>query len=140
MNLDIQLTPHFHLREFFHTEHNPDKLVQEFKSLPGLRQGELVDNIRQLAAKLEPVRVMNQQAMDVESGWRSWRLHAEVYRELGQKPPTYSEHLQGLAADFLHSCLSPGIVTVLWRDWQGGMGKYSWGIHLDIGRKRRWSN
>lgn len=56
-----------------------------------------------------------------------------------------SEHLYGRAAD-LHSSLSPSAlkeiaeeVTAEMIPGRGGIGLYSWGIHVDTGKYSRWN-
>ena len=51
-----------------------------------------------------------------------------------------SEHLYGRAAD-LHSCLSPEQMKAAAEEVMGasgGIGLYSWGIHVDTGKYSRW--
>ena len=52
-----------------------------------------------------------------------------------------SEHLYGRAAD-LHSSLSPAKMKAAAEDvmgQSGGIGVYSWGIHVDTGKYSRWN-
>ena len=56
-----------------------------------------------------------------------------------------SEHLYGRAAD-LHSSLPPSRLTQIAEQvtaemipGKGGIGLYSWGIHVDTGKYSRWN-
>lgn len=56
-----------------------------------------------------------------------------------------SEHLYGRAAD-LHSILSPSDLKKIAEEvtkemipGRGGIGLYSWGIHVDVGKYSRWN-
>lgn len=137
MNISLQLSPHFNRAEWFVTSDRA-QLIAEFALLPSPEQAEITDNMRHLAERLEPVRVRNGRPMPISSGYRTWRLHQEIYRRLGQRPPLQSAHLDGSAADFPLTCLAPGMTRWLHESWDGGFGRYSWGCHLDTGKRRRW--
>jgi uncharacterized protein YcbK (DUF882 family) len=133
MKTDVQLTPHFNLREFLHNG-----------SDEGLTPG-IVENIRKLANRLEWVREkLGNRPMRITSGFRSWKHHLEIYRDqLGitdtKKIPTKSYHLNGLAADFMVSGMeSSEARKILDPIWDGGMEKGTPHVHLDLGPKRRF--
>jgi len=92
--------------------------------------------------------------LKVASGFRCWNHHLDIYKGLyvGDYPntwrdfvPQHSAHLEGLALDLhpigitvkelravaksLHSEFGP---------LNGGLGGYSWGVHIDAGRFRSW--
>ena len=122
MNLDIQLTPHFHLKEFL---------------CPGAEKeirAEHIENLRKLANHLEEVRITcGNRAITITSGFRT-RAHN---RAVGGA--SNSQHLYGTAADIVVSGLKASEVQKLLKDWNGGLGSYASWTHLDLGPKRRWN-
>jgi uncharacterized protein YcbK (DUF882 family) len=148
MNINVQLSKHFHFgREAFRTSYNQTRLIEEFHALPEQMQQDIFQQFKKLAEMIEPYREENGQRMDPESGWRSKRVHEAIYRDInlarkkrGLPPihvPADSWHFRA-ALDFHFSDLKPGLKEKLWKEWPGGMGLYSWGIHLDPGPYRRW--
>lgn len=115
----MQLSKYFSLQEFVKPEDNP---------LPG----SVLNNLKRLAMALDAVRERNGKPMVVSSGYRNKKHNAAV----GGVKDSY--HTFGKAADFPRHCLSPGLIDWLKKNWSGGLGVYNWGIHLDIGPKRRW--
>lgn len=121
MKTDIQLTPHFNLKEFLHN--GSDEGVTP----------EIVENLRALAQALEKVRVLlGNRPMVINSGFRTPKHNAEV----GGKPD--SQHLLGKAADIVLQGMAPQVVQGVLADWNGGLGSYSSWTHIDLGPKRRW--
>jgi uncharacterized protein YcbK (DUF882 family) len=134
MNVDIQLTPNFNLKEFLHNG-----------SDEGLSP-EIVENLRRLAQALEKVRtLLGNRPITIDSGFRTWAHHLEIYKQiLGQKfsikqVPKNSQHLFGKAADIVVQGVAPKVVQEILKDWDGGLGSYTVFTHVDIGPKRRWS-
>lgn len=137
MKTDLQLTPHFNLKEFLHNG-----------SDEGLTPG-IVENIRKLANKLEWVREkLGNKPLRITSGFRSWKHHLEIYEALARasgkpldknKVPKGSYHLSGLAVDFMVVGMeSSGARKILDPIWDGGMEKGTPHVHLDLGPKRRF--
>lgn len=121
MNTDIQLTKHFHLREFLHNG-----------SDEGLTPG-IVDNLRKLANELEDVRkLLGDRPMTITSGYRSPAHN----RKVGGAPQSF--HLRGLAADFVVQGLTPQKVQEILKEWPGGMELAPTWTHLDLGPRRRF--
>lgn len=129
---DIQLSEHFKLSEFFVTEHNAPLMIKEFDALPEEKRTWITANLAKLCKKLEDVRVKNNKPMSTTSGWRSERVNRAAG---GVKS---SLHKEGKAADFPKRCFATGMTAWLYAHWEGGMGIYDWGIHLDIGPRKRW--
>lgn len=121
MNTDIQLTPHFHLREFLH---------------PGAEKeltASIIENLRKLANKLETVRITcGNKPITITSGYRTPSHNKKV----GGAPNSW--HTKGLAADFLVKGMTADQVRAKLPDWEGGVELgISW-VHLDLGPKRRF--
>lgn len=122
MKTDIQLTPHFNLKEFLHNG-----------SDEGLT-AVIVENLRALANKLEMIRkLLGAKPIHINSGFRTVKHNAEV------GGAEHSEHLHGLAADIVVEGLSPAQVQAALKDWQGGLGSYPTWTHVDLGPRRRWT-
>lgn len=127
-----QLSEHFKLSEFVRAQ-DPDPTEEQF------------GNLKALCHRLEEVRKMNEgplEASGSDAGWRTKETQERLYKELGGSEavakPGHSMHEQGKAMDIALHCFKPGLIKYLENHWGGGMGIYSWGIHLDIGPKRRW--
>lgn len=121
MNLDVQLTPHFHLKEFLHPGAEKEIGVDE------------IENLRKLAQKLEKVREQLGKPIIITSGYRTV-MHN---KKIGGARNSY--HLKGMAADFVVAGLSPQKVQTLVDDWWPGGLEYAptW-THLDLGPRRRF--
>jgi uncharacterized protein YcbK (DUF882 family) len=131
-NADIRLTPHFKLREFLHN---------------GSHEGvtsEIVENLKELAQSLEEVRtLLGDKPIKITSGFRSWKHHVEIYRDMGitdlDAIPQGSYHLTGRAADFIVIGMpSSEARKILDPIWHGGMERGTKHVHLDLGPNRRF--
>lgn len=143
-----QITPNFFLEEFI-----PD--FCEVKLSPGLHILDTTDGasyysqvgeLQCLANRLQVLRDYYG-PIKINSGFRTWRHHVEIYQRLGKPAPRNSQHLLGKAADIvllgLEQSTGPRWVEVfdyVWGNkWSGGLGLYNWGVHLDIRPdKARW--
>jgi uncharacterized protein YcbK (DUF882 family) len=120
MDRKSQLSEYFTLSEF----------LRDVDAVPELF---VLNNLKKLALRLDGVRKRNGKPMRPSSGYRTARHNAMV----GGEPK--SLHLYGMAADFPRSQFAPGLIQWLWDNWAGGMGRYKTFVHLDIGKRRRWS-
>ncbi len=50
-----------------------------------------------------------------------------------------SNHMRGIAVDFVVKGLTPAQVQTLLEDHIGGLGSYHGFTHIDLGKMRRWS-
>lgn len=121
-------SPFFYWKEFYKPHHNPTP--------------EQLEATRRLVRMLIPFRERFKHAFNVnkvlKTGFRSWEEHRTIYHP---KPaPRGSRHLFGDAVDFQFSINSftKAELDYLRNNWPGGMGFYSWGVHLDAWRRRRW--
>ena len=114
---DILISEHFKLLEF------QSKDTKEVKVEP------------ELIAKLEKLRSRLGQSLTINSGYRT----AEHNKKVGGSPN--SQHTKGTAADIAKV---PGLTIdemAILAEKVGfdGIGKYSWGIHVDVrGKRARW--
>lgn len=92
-----------------------------------------MENIVELANRLEPLRQLSRKPWVISRGYST----PEHNKAIGGA--TNSEHLQGKAADIDVKSIPTWLVMQLWEVWEGGMGKYDAHIHLDTGKKRRWT-
>jgi uncharacterized protein YcbK (DUF882 family) len=121
------ITPHFRWAEFLRPEDvDPTPVIQ--------------GNIKRLAEALEPIRVENGDPIEIDSAYRTFAHQQELYDMLKGKQavatPGCSQHEFGLAADCRG--INAELEAHLWETWNGGMGRYPWGSHLDLGPRRRW--
>lgn len=72
-----------------------NEIVREAGPLPP----EIERNVERLLSALNKVRSAFKRPMIVTSGLRSMEHHESIYRRMGKKPPLFSAHLVGLAAD-----------------------------------------
>lgn len=122
MKANVQLTPHFNLREFLHNG-----------STAGLTV-DIVENLRRTAQMLEKIReICGNHPISISSGFRT-KAHNAAVGGAGD-----SLHLLGMAADFTVAGVPPSTVQKLLRNHNGGLGSYSTWTHADWGRKRRWT-
>lgn len=56
-------------------------------------------NLIKLCEALNIIRKAWAKPMVITSGLRSWEEHAAIYQKIGLKPPKFSAHLSGEAAD-----------------------------------------
>jgi len=137
MNVNIQLTPHFHLTEFLHNK-SPEGVTPD-----------IIESLRRLAIALETIRaLLGNRRITITSGFRSWKHHLEIYRAIAKqkgvpfdikKVPRKSYHLYGLAADFMvEGMTSAEARKIIDPYWKGGMEKGTPHVHLDLGPNRRF--
>jgi uncharacterized protein YcbK (DUF882 family) len=109
----IRLTPHFLLSEFLHdnTEIPPPWILE---------------NLYQLANRLQAVRDMLNRPIVITSGYRSPQHNQQV------GGVSHSLHLSGLAADIVIPGLPAPEVQDILKHWSGGLGIYPTHTHLDI--------
>ena len=50
-----------------------------------------------------------------------------------------SQHTLGRAVDLSMSASEKAKALDILKDWEGGLGTYPWGLHVDIAKKRRWN-
>lgn len=114
---DIQISKHFKLSEFESGDTKEVKIDPE------------------LIEKLEKLRQRIGQPLVINSGYRT----PEHNERVGGSPK--SQHVEGRAADIREvKGLSIDEMAILAESIGfGGIGKYSWGIHVDVrGEKARW--
>lgn len=140
-SLDTRLSPNFMAREFFVT--SPRRggtagLWADFMALRPDNQARIWANLTRLARELERLRAaFGGRAVVITSAWRSWRIHAAIYRDLGRTPPKGSQHLLALAADVVIPGVSMARVQAWAREnWRGGIGLSDDFTHLDLGPVR----
>lgn len=122
MNLDIQLTTNFSLKEFLCP--GAEKAI----TLP------VIENLRKLAQRLEEARkLLGDRPITITSGYRTRTHNQAVGGASG------SQHLFGNAADIVVSGLKASEVQKILKDWNGGLGSYASWTHLDTATKRRWN-
>lgn len=118
---DLQLSPHFRLREFA-SKDGSDKV--------------LVDD--DLVSLLEQIREAAGGAVTINSAYRSPAHNAAV------GGVSSSQHLYGRAADIVVSGASPllvGQIAEYYLDRRGGIGVYQTFTHVDTrGIRSRWDN
>lgn len=133
---DINISEHFKLYEF----ESPD--TNEVKIDP-----ELVQKL-EILRKLVSDYLGKDTPLIINSGYRTWEHHKYIYEvELGygdkweEHISTKSKHLYGIASDIKKvPRLSINQLANLAEDAGfDGIGKYSWGIHVDTrGYRARW--
>jgi len=122
MNLDIELTPNFHLKEFLCP--GAEKVITP----------SVIENLRSLAQKLEDVRKrLGNKPIAITSGYRTPAHNRAV------GGASRSQHLFGTAADIVVSGMTAKEVQAALKDWPGGMGLANGFTHLDMAMKRRWT-
>ena len=124
-----------------HVQLAPDFTLGEFLK-PGWAIPEewILDNLINLANRLQVVRDITQRPIRITSGYRTPEHNAKV----GGGKNSY--HLKGMAADIVTlpnpelglPALSPKALQTLLKTWNGGLGSYDSFTHVDIGPKRRW--
>jgi len=125
--MDLLLTPNFNLNEFKCNDGTP---------VPG----ELMDNVKKLAANLQVIRDTIGEPLRINSAYRT----PEHNKKVGGKKNSY--HLKAMAADLTCKSKSPkqlaAIIEKLIKEKkivQGGLGIYPGFVHYDIrGTKARW--
>jgi uncharacterized protein YcbK (DUF882 family) len=118
---NTQLTPSFKLAEFLH---------------PGapIPPPHILDNIQNLANRLQVIRDLLGKAVHINSGYRTAAHNAAVGGASG------SMHLTGKAADIVVEGMAAPEVQKFLKNWSGGMGCDPHYTHLDIRNKReRWT-
>jgi uncharacterized protein YcbK (DUF882 family) len=87
-----------------------------------------------LLLALEALRARIGKLITVKSGFRCNRHNLEV----GGKGDSY--HCKGMAADITVSGMRPDVLASEAKRVAGigGVGVYSWGVHVDVGEKRSW--
>ncbi len=99
----------------------------------------LIGNLADAAVNADRFRREFGKALRVISTYRS-----PAYNRSIAGAADHSLHMEGKAIDLVPVMASVdsmhAMAEKLWAGGKitGGMGIYSWGIHLDIGRKRRW--
>lgn len=125
----MQLSKYFNLSEF--TSEN-------------VTDSNILSNLKKLSVELDKVREVNGRPMVISpgGGWRSTAFQKVLYARLkgtqAVAKPGNSRHEKGLAADFAWRYISPKTLAWLRKNWKGGLGVYNWGVHLDLGTRRRW--
>lgn len=116
----IRLTPHFKLSEF----------IPKNTTMPAPW---ILDNLKNLANRLQAIRDLLQQPVYIHSGYRTHQQNLQV------NGVENSFHLSGMAADISVKDISPEQVQQFLENWSGGMGLYSTHTHLDLRPvKARW--
>jgi uncharacterized protein YcbK (DUF882 family) len=118
----MQLTPNFKLQEFLSP--NDDTAPSD----------EVIENLRNLANRLQVIRDVLDKPIMINSGFRS-----EGYnRSIGGAAK--SQHVLGNAADIRIAGMTPREVQDYLVNWNGGLGSYKTFTHIDIRPNRaRWS-
>jgi uncharacterized protein YcbK (DUF882 family) len=131
MDLTVKLSKYFSLSEFL----KPGAVLTSAQTA----------NLTKLALNLDKLREWNGSALKIYDGLRSRQEQAILYKKYkGIYPvarPGTSFHEPGMAADIHWNWFKkPKAEVKAWllKNWPGGVGFYSWGVHLDIGRKRHW--
>ena len=96
-----------------------------------------------LLKTLHNFRVFLDSPLNVTSGYRC-KKHND---SLPNSSPT-SKHLKGKAVDLVPLRMSVDELKekalIVWNEnneiLPGGLGLYSWGIHIDVGSKRKWGS
>ena len=115
-----QVTPHFKVREFACNDGSDPVFISQA-----------------LADILENIRVHFGKPVHINSGYRT-----VSYNKTVSGSSSTSQHCNGLAADIRVEGVSPDRVAdyaeQLLGD-HGGVGLYSWGVHIDVrANKSRW--
>jgi len=127
---DIKISENFNLKEFESTDNNLVKVDEE-----------LLKKLKLLREKINDPVIIN-------SGYRTWKHHKRIYikyfgSEWKEHITDKSLHLKGKATD-LRKPINVSIdkfAKLAKEVGFGGIGKYSWGIHVDVGnRHARWDN
>jgi uncharacterized protein YcbK (DUF882 family) len=123
MEINLQLSPHFRLREFLHNG-----------SAEGISAA-ILKNLRALANRLEAARILvGNQPIQINSGFRT----PEHNRAVGGQKNSF--HMRGMAADIIVPGMPAHEVQARLSAWQGGLGSYRHFTHLDIRPYRaRWT-
>lgn len=94
--------------------------------------------LRPLCKALERIRAINNQALHIDSGYRTPFWNNTIYHAMG-KPPTKSKHCEGIAADISLDGVNAhqlfNAVEMLIKDGilpNGGLGLYRSWIHYDL--------
>jgi len=96
---------------------------------------------------LELLRCIIDAPLIINSGYRCYNHHKEIYRKLSLKAgrkikaPEKSQHLNGNAVDFTFKDQEDlDDAAIILQNWSGGLKYYEDDgfIHIDIGPKRRW--
>ena len=110
--------------------------LEEFQCHDGVcPEGDLLENIQELAENLQVLRDHIKKPIRVISGYR----HPEYNKKIGGAKK--SQHMEARAADIKVSGMAPAEVhaTIL-KLIKGGLGKYSTFVHYDTrGTAARWS-
>ena len=88
----------------------------------------------------EALRVAIDMPLHMNSAYRTWSHHVEIYKGLGTEAPRGSAHLYGMAGDFV--CDDMALLEEKINELNpGGIGLYNTFIHADVkGENRRWDN
>jgi uncharacterized protein YcbK (DUF882 family) len=117
---EIQLTTHFKLKEFLHGGE-------------GVPAPWILDNLTQLANRLQVIRDLLGKPIIINSGYRTPEHNAAVG---GSKN---SFHMKGMAADIVVPGMPASEVQRFLKNWSGGLGSYTHFTHVDIRPNRaRW--
>lgn len=84
-----------------------------------------------LAWRIQRVRDVFGSSIFISNSFRS-----KSYEVSKRRSPS-GTHPQGLAADIYSPTNNKGLGELL-EDWNGGLGTYKWGFHVDMGAVRRW--
>lgn len=117
----MQLTPNFSLNEFLHAG-------------SGTPAPWILDNLTQLANRLQVIRDLLGKPIIITSGYRT----PEHNKAVGGEPNSF--HLKGMAADIVVPGMSAKEVQNFLKNWSGGLGSYANFTHVDIRpTKARWN-
>lgn len=119
ISANTQLTPNFKLGEFLHGASIPSS--------------DILENLKQLANRLQVIRDLLNKPIIINSGYRS----AQHNMEVGGASNSY--HLRGMAADIVVPGMTAPQVQAFLKNWSGGLGAYQYFTHVDIRPTRaRW--
>ena len=118
---DIQLTTNFRLSEFLH-------------GVQAIPAPWILDNLAQLANRLQVIRDLLGKPIIINSGYRSPQHNTAI------GGTSNSFHMKGMAADIVIPGLTAHAVQQFLKNWSGGLGSYAHFTHVDIRPNRaRWS-
>jgi uncharacterized protein YcbK (DUF882 family) len=121
MKTDIQLSPHFNLKEFLHNGSDEGLTIN------------ILENLRKTAQMMETIRSLcGNHPITITSGFRT----AAHNKAVGGAPNSF--HVKGMAADFVVAGVKPHQVQDILKDWHGGLELAPTWTHADWGPYRRF--